>query len=102
MEGVDAETLRGQLLIAGASLFDPNFRRTVVLIGEHNQEGALGVVLNRPASVSVEEAVPPLGPLVVRGDRLFLGGPVQPQTPVILAEFEFPDSAGLLVFDSIG
>ena len=39
-------TLTGQLLIAGASLFDPNFRRTVILIGHHDDAGAVGVVLN--------------------------------------------------------
>src|SRR6266498_4601383 len=44
--GVD--NLRGQLLIAGPALIDPNFWRTVILVGEHNEEGALGVVLNRP------------------------------------------------------
>ena len=58
------ESLKGQLLIASGALFDPNFRRTVVLIGEHNGEGALGVVLNRPAPVTIEEAVPPLASIV--------------------------------------
>jgi putative transcriptional regulator len=96
------ESLKGQLLIAAASLFDPNFRRTVVLIGEHNDEGALGVVLNRPTPVTVEEAVPPLASIVAVSDPLFLGGPVQPQSPVILAEFDSPDSAGLVVFRSVG
>ncbi|HXF36607.1 MAG TPA: YqgE/AlgH family protein, partial [Actinomycetota bacterium] len=42
------ESLRGNLLIAGPGLLDPNFRRTVVLVGAHDAEGALGVVLNRP------------------------------------------------------
>ena len=46
----------GSMLVAGASLFDPNFRRTVVLVGEHNEEGALGLVLNRQSPVAVEEA----------------------------------------------
>jgi putative transcriptional regulator len=96
------DSLKGQLLIAGGGMFDPNFRRTVVLIGEHNDEGALGVVLNRPARFSVEEAVPPLAPLVPPGHMLFVGGPVQPQSPVILAEFDHPELADLLVFGSIG
>ena len=55
--------MKGQLLVAGADLFDPNFRRTVVLVTEHNDEGALGLVLNRPAEATVDEA---LG--FVRGD----------------------------------
>src|SRR2546426_411383 len=96
------ETLRGQLLIAGPGLLDPNFRRTIVLVGEHNEEGALGVVLNRPAPVTVAEAVPPLGELVPPGERLFVGGPVQPQAAVVLAEFDDPSRAGLLVMGTIG
>jgi putative transcriptional regulator len=95
------ESLRGKLLIAGAGLFDPNFRRTVVLIGEHNDEGALGLIINRPTEVRVDDAAPPLA--AVAGDgRLFAGGPVQSQAAVVLAEFRYPDAAGLLVFDSIG
>jgi putative transcriptional regulator len=96
------DTLRGQLLLAGATLFDPNFRRTVVLIGEHNEEGALGVVLNRPTPVRVADAVPPLAALVADDDVLFVGGPVQPQSPVVLAEFGRPEMAGVLAFGSIG
>jgi putative transcriptional regulator len=95
------ESLRGKLLIAGPGLFDPNFRRTVVLIGEHNEEGALGVVINRPTEVRVDEVAPPLAAMASSG-VLFVGGPVQPQAAVVLAEFRYPDAAGLLVFDSIG
>jgi hypothetical protein len=57
-------TLRGQLLVAAPSLIDPNFRRTVVLILEHTDEGALGLVLNRPTDVTAGDAVPELAPLV--------------------------------------
>ncbi len=96
------ESIRGQLLIAGPGLFDPNFRRTVVLVGEHNEEGALGVVLNRPTAISVGEAAPALVTLVGEESELFLGGPVQPQAAVLLAELEHPELADLIVFDSIG
>ena len=99
---MDGESLRGKLLIAGPSLFDPNFRRTIVLVGEHNDEGALGVVLNRPSTLEVERAVPLLAGVVGAGDLVFLGGPVQPESAVILAELERPDLAGLLIFDSVG
>jgi putative transcriptional regulator len=94
--------LRGQLLIAGPKLFDPNFRRTVVLIGEHNDEGAIGVVLNRSSEVPVREAASALAPLVGEEDAIFLGGPVQPQAAVVLAEFEDLGVAGIVAFDSIG
>jgi putative transcriptional regulator len=96
------ESLRGQLLVAGPTLTDPNFRRTVVLIGEHNEEGALGVVLNRPSPMAAEEAVPPLASMVRADEALFIGGPMQPQAAVVLAEFDQPDLAGLLVFGAIG
>jgi putative transcriptional regulator len=56
MVGMDG--LGGHLLIAGSSLLDPNFRRTVVLIGHHDEEGAVGVVLNRESEVEVAAAVP--------------------------------------------
>jgi putative transcriptional regulator len=42
-------SLRGQLLISAGGLTDPDFRHTVVLVGEHGPEGALGIVLNRPS-----------------------------------------------------
>lgn len=96
------KSLRGQLLISSGSLFDPNFRHTVVLVGEHNAEGALGVVLNRALDVTVVDAVPPLGALVGPGECIFEGGPVQPSSPVLLAEFAHPESADLLVFGSVG
>ena len=99
---MQGESLRGKLLIAGAGLFDPNFRRAVLLIGEHNDEGALGVILNRPTPSTVGEVVPPLAEIAGDDDRLFVGGPVQPESAVLLAEFAHPDSADLLVFDSIG
>jgi putative transcriptional regulator len=81
-----AETsLKGQLLIAAPGLVDPNFRRSVVLVIEHTDEGALGVILNRPTDLAVEEAVPELAGM---GDgRVFVGGPVQPQTVIALAEY---------------
>ncbi len=64
------DSLRGQLLVASPGLLDPNFRRTVVLITEHGDEGALGLVLNRPAEITVEEAVPMLADLVDDDERV--------------------------------
>ncbi len=96
------ESLRGRLLISSGGLHDPNFRHTVVLVGEHNAEGALGVVLNRALDVTVEEAIPPLSDLVPPDEPLFQGGPVQPESSVLLAEFAHPAEADLLVFGSVG
>ncbi len=72
------ESLRGHLLIAGPSLLDPNFWRTVVLVGEHTDEGALGVVLNRSSETSVDEALPELALLADEMGAVHVGGPVQP------------------------
>ncbi len=95
-------SFRGELLVAGPGLVDPNFRRTVVLVGEHNEEGAMGLVLNRVTSVTVDEAVPPIAELVADGALVHVGGPVQPQAVVVLADFVEPEQAGALVLDTIG
>jgi putative transcriptional regulator len=99
---VQVESYRGQLLIAGPDLLDPNFRRSVVLVGEHGEEGAMGVILNRPSPVSVADAVPPLAELVDDEEPVFVGGPVQPQAIVVLGEFGEPEEAASLVLGSIG
>jgi putative transcriptional regulator len=95
-------SLRGHLLVSGPGLWDPNFRRTVVLIGHHDDDGAVGVVLNQPLEATVEEAAPPLSTLVPSGEPLFRGGPVQPESAVVLADFEDPERAAVLALDSIG
>jgi putative transcriptional regulator len=96
------ETARGQLLIAGPGLLDPNFWRTVVLVVEHSDEGALGLVLNRPSETSVGEAVGELDELVDRDATLYIGGPVQPSGVIVLGRFEDPGDAVLLAFDDVG
>lgn len=94
--------LKGQLLISAGGLYDPNFRHTVVLIGEHGQEGAVGVVLTRPLELTVEQAVPMLADLVEPGERLFQGGPVEPNQAVLLAEVADPSLVDVPVFGSVG
>jgi putative transcriptional regulator len=96
------ESVRGQLLVAGPALLDPNFWRTVVLIVEHNEEGALGLVLNRPSETNVGDAVPELATLLEPTQLLFIGGPVQPSSVIVLAEFEDPTDAALLAFGDVG
>ncbi|HEX4718706.1 MAG TPA: YqgE/AlgH family protein [Thermoleophilaceae bacterium] len=81
-----AESLRGSLLIAGPQLLDPNFRRTVVLVADHGEEGAMGVILNRPSGMTVADAAPDLEPLIGADAPIFAGGPVQPTSGVVLAE----------------
>jgi putative transcriptional regulator len=97
-----AESLAGQLLLASPSLRDPNFARSVVLVGVHNEDGAMGVILNRPSTVTVGEAVPQLEEAVDGSEPVYVGGPVQPSSVVCLAEFTEPSLAELLVFGRIG
>lgn len=96
------DSLKGQLLLASPGLFDPNFRRTVILVTEHNDDGAAGLVLNRPSETAVAEAVPDLVPLVDDDDRVYVGGPVQESAVLVLAEFDDPDDAAMLVVDHVG
>ena len=68
--------LVGRLLVATPVLEDPNFRRAVVLMLDHNDDGALGIVVNRPLEVDVEAVLPVWQPYATAPGRLFQGGPV--------------------------
>ncbi|HEY7484307.1 MAG TPA: YqgE/AlgH family protein [Streptosporangiaceae bacterium] len=76
----------GRLLVATPMLDDPNFRRGVVLVVEHDlQEGTLGVVLNRPTEVPVDRVLPPWATLVTGPSVVFQGGPVALDSALALA-----------------
>jgi putative transcriptional regulator len=96
------ESLRAHLLVASPGLYDPNFRKTIVLVAEHNEDGALGLVLNHAAEVTVHETVPPLAAATDPEDLLFVGGPVQPTDVVILADLGDPERLDLPILDGIG
>jgi putative transcriptional regulator len=95
-------SLRGHLLISSAGLHDPNFRHTVVLIGAHDGQGAVGVILNRPTELLVAETAPPLAEFTGPGARIFEGGPVQPIEAVLLAELVGSARADVPVFGNVG
>jgi putative transcriptional regulator len=78
--------LTGRLLVATPLLSDPNFRRTVVLVVEHEPEqGTLGVVLNRPTQVPVDQVLEPWTELATDPPMVFSGGPVAPNSALALA-----------------
>ena len=83
MEG----SLKGQLLIAAPKLAD-YFARSVVLVLEHSEEGAMGVVLNRPTNIPVAEAVPDLAELAGEDSLMHAGGPVSPSTVIALGDVD--------------
>lgn len=78
-------SLRGRLLVAEPTLADPNFHRTVVYLIEHNDDGSLGVVLNRPSETPVHAVVPTWSPYVSDPKIVFTGGPVSPEAAICLA-----------------
>jgi putative transcriptional regulator len=82
----------GRLLVAEPLLGDPNFERTVVLMIEHNPEGALGLVLNRPTDVLVAEALPDWRDLASDPAVLHVGGPVEERSGWCLARALDPEA----------
>lgn len=96
------ESLRGQLLVAAPILHDPNFHRTVVLVAEHSDEGAMGLVLNRPTDTPVGAALPELTGIAGDEQPVFVGGPVALESVLAVAELEEPDDASDLLFGSVG
>ena len=97
------ESLQGQLLIAAPTLEDPNFLRTVILVTEHSDAGAMGVVLNRPSPALVGDAVPELAE-AAGGDEcpVYLGGPVQTEALIVLADFRDREAAAAIVVADVG
>jgi putative transcriptional regulator len=69
-------TLTGRLLVATPALGDSHFERSVVLVLDHDEDGALGVVINRPTPVDVAEVLPVWQPFATEPGVLFHGGPV--------------------------
>jgi putative transcriptional regulator len=98
-----AKDLRaGRLLVATPDLADPNFTHTVVLLLEHNDEGAFGVVLNRPSDVEVATALPGWEALAATPDVVFVGGPVQQDGVVALGRASVDEEPAKAVLPSIG
>lgn len=75
----------GALLVATPSLVDPNFAHTVVLLLDHDADGSLGVVLNRPSPVPVSEVLPGWEEVLCGPDVLFQGGPVATDSALAVA-----------------
>jgi putative transcriptional regulator len=74
----------------------------VVLVIEHGEDGAVGVVLNRPSDVLVSDAVPSLADAAGDEDVVHVGGPVATETVLALGDFADPDEAATQVMGSLG
>lgn len=88
--------LKGQLLLDSGELGGSFFQRTVVLICEHNAEGAFGLVLNRSIGNKVGEVLVADLPEALKDSPLYLGGPVQPTALSFLLSDSFVPDANVL------
>ena len=81
------------LLVASPSLLDPNFLHTVVLLLEHDEEGAFGVVLNRPLPLTLAQVAQEGGLAYQGADEAvaWRGGPVDPQRGILLVQGDLPE-----------
>jgi putative transcriptional regulator len=90
------KSLKGQLLLDNGRLEGSFFHRTVLLICQHDDEGAFGLVLNRPTGKQIGEAITANLPETLKTQGLFLGGPVQPQALSYLHADDFLPDANVL------
>lgn len=97
--------LNGQFLIAMPALADPNFAHTVTLVCEHSKEGAMGLVINRPADITLGEVLDhmdiPAAPGVDRERPVVAGGPVQREAGFVIHSPPGPWESSLRVSEEI-
>ena len=95
------QSLAGKLLVASPEVGD-FFRRSVVIVVEHNEEGALGLCLNRPSDTRLEETIPEVAQWLGGGNLIHIGGPVSPNALTCIGEFDDPMQSERLIVDSVG
>lgn len=84
MFGATPQT-KGRLLLATPPLADPNFDRSVIYVLEHHEDGAIGVVINRPTLESLDEPLDRWIDLQSAPSQVFIGGPVETGALIALA-----------------
>lgn len=94
--------LKGQLLLDSGQLRGSFFQRTVVLICQHDAEGAFGLVINRASGSNVGELIVADLPDSLKGYPLFIGGPVQPSALSFLHADSFVSDANVMANISLG
>jgi len=93
------KSLQGHLLIASSLLGDPNFAQTVLLIVQHDENGALGLVLNRPVETTVKDALEDSAELTCNvEDAIYQGGPCQGPLMVLHSD---PHTSDAKVIDGV-
>lgn len=100
--GSALRNLTGSLLVAHPNMLDPNFRRSVLFISAYDpNEGALGVIINRPLDKQVADLVSDEPPKGLAGVPVFLGGPVA-KNQLMFAAFEWQEGRGLKINHNVG
>lgn len=96
------QNLTGSMLVAHPSLLDPNFRRTVLFISAHDpDDGALGVILNRPLDKHVGDLVSDEAPAALSDIPVYVGGPVG-RNQLMFAILEWEQEHGLKLNHNVG
>lgn len=95
----------GRLLVATPHVSDDTFGRSVILMLHHDEEGAQGVIINRPLEAEVDAVLPGWGAVVTSPDAVFLGGPVEPDSA--LGVVSVPGDSGIpmgtrMLFGGVG
>lgn len=96
-----ARLARGKFLVANRSLVDPTFAEAVILLVDYDDNGALGVVVNRPTEVPLVAALPEVKELRERPDRIYLGGPVSRDRMVLLVRTHAQPPQSVEVFEHV-
>ena len=97
-----SQNLAGSLLVAHPNMLDPNFRRSVLFVSAHDpNDGALGVIINRPLDKQVADLVSETPPAGLGDVPVFLGGPVG-KNHLMFAAFEWQDGYGLKINHNVG
>jgi putative transcriptional regulator len=96
------KSLQGQLILDGGKLQGSFFHRSVVLVCQHDEEGALGLILNRSTENKVGQALVANLPEKIKEQSLFIGGPVQPQALSFLHTDQFLPDANVMTNLSLG
>ncbi|WP_353953156.1 YqgE/AlgH family protein [Knoellia sp. S7-12] len=88
---MDADSTTGRLLVSTPQLDDGVFHRSVILVLQHDDNGAQGVVLNKPLGADVDSVLPGWGEHIASPQTLFQGGPVQLDSALGLVTFHGGD-----------
>jgi putative transcriptional regulator len=99
--GRENKLARGMFLVADRQLPDPNFRETVVLLIHYGTDGAMGLVINRPVQIDLSIVLPGIEELHRGKGTLHLGGPVHPDSLLLLVRTANPPESSTPVFDDV-